>query len=79
MSRASEGRIPRPIGFGALFAVGLARALAETPALDLVIGEAVLKSPAPPGLCPCCGFAALGPERDPNGDWTWHCVGGCNP
>lgn len=45
----------------------------------VALDERVLRAPEPPRCCPTCGFAALDPSRDPNGEWTWSCVEGCNP
>lgn len=43
------------------------------------LSAVVLRAPDPPPCCPTCGHPALNPCRDPNGDWTWSCVEGCNP
>ena len=62
---------PRPafLGFAGALAAG------RVVALDV----SVLRAPEPPALCPTCGTPALNPSRDPNGEWTWRCVDGCNP
>jgi hypothetical protein len=61
---------------GAGFAFQLARAVlgAREP-----VAASVLRAPDPPPFCPTCSHPALNPVRDPNGDWTWACVEGCNP
>ena len=45
----------------------------------VALDERVLRAAEPPSTCPTCGFAALDPSRDPNGEWTWACHEGCNP
>lgn len=40
---------------------------------------AALSAPLPPTHCPICAHVARFAVRDPNGDWTWDCPGGCNP
>lgn len=63
---------PRCAGFGVVLA---AVAGVRVVALD----RSVLRAPEPPATCPTCNHAALYPCRDPNGEWTWCCVEGCNP
>lgn len=68
---------PAAPGFGALFCFSVAKALA--PPLneaDLILP--VLRLREPPTSCPACGFRATEPRRV-DGEWTWCCLGGCNP
>jgi hypothetical protein len=41
--------------------------------------SAAMSAPKPPTQCPACGCPCSFPVRDPAGDWTWNCRGGCNP
>jgi len=72
----SAGR--RPPLLGLCFAI--TKALVEPVPLqthELVYDT--LRAPLPPAHCPLCSCPAVAPVRDPNGEWTWNCAGGCNP
>lgn len=58
--------------------VGFAGMLVDT-GLGVALDERVLRAHQPPAECPTCGFPALDPIRDANGEWTWSCLEGCNP
>ncbi len=71
---------PTVPGFGALFVIGVARALADVPPLaesELLVSSTT--APTAPLWCPCCCFPAVAPSRDERGAWSWTCFGGCNP
>jgi hypothetical protein len=71
----------RPVvpGFGALFVLGVAKALADVPPLTSECVASAIDAPTPPTWCPCCCFPAVGAQRDERGRWSWSCFGGCNP
>ena len=77
MSKPQRIALSAP-GFGALFAYGLAKALVA-PFSDSELLAPSLRAPTAPASCPVCGCPATGACRDPKGDWTWCCFGGCNP
>ncbi len=70
-----EGR-PVVGGFAFAFAAGVCAAHRANEAEVLVVA---MKAEAPPAHCPACGQPCSFAVRDPNGDWTWCCAGGCNP
>jgi hypothetical protein len=75
MSRAR----PALPGFGALFCIGLAKALAAPPIDVAELLLPAMRAAAPPTFCPCCLFPVRAPSKDETGCWTWECFEGCNP
>jgi hypothetical protein len=62
------------------FAFAFARAMCEpSPLSSSELLLPTLRAAEPPSVCPCCSLPVAGAVRDPNGDWTWNCFGGCNP
>jgi len=77
---AQRERVAGIPGFGMAFCFAITKALVEP--VPLQTHEMVfdtLRAPTPPDYCPLCACPAVAPCRDPNGDWTWSCAGGCNP
>jgi hypothetical protein len=66
-------------GFGALLCLGVAKALAASPRNGAELLLPALFAPEPPDLCPCCCCPAFEASKNERREWTWACVGGCNP
>lgn len=76
--RKAERDRPVFAGFAFAFCEGVAKAL-QRPAEEAEAMLLAVKAAQPPAHCPACGQPASFAVRDPNGDWTWCCPGGCNP
>lgn len=68
---------PAVPGFGALFVLGVAKALARPLSAAELLAPST-RAPTPPKWCPCCCSAVVEPSRVDGGAWAWSCAGGCN-